>query len=369
MKIRYAVNARIPTHRAHGLQVMKTCEALVQAGADVELIVPKRPGTSPADPYAYYSVKPIFQITYLPTLEFFWRGYSRAFALQTLAFTLSLAWHLKRYVERDSVLYVRGELGWLLPLVSRAGFVWENHIKARRERSEARAVRRARGIVVVTKYYRDDLIRKYSLSPQSVLVAPDGVDLGQFGTAMNKREARTRLGLPQDKKLALYVGSDLPWKGLRYLREAGQFLPDEYEIVFVGSISSSDSGSNQRYVGLRQYEEIPVWLAAADALILTGDPASDTARHYTSPMKLFEYMAARRPIVASDLPSFRDVLSEETAVLVPPADPQALAEGIIRAVTGPDSQARVNAAREAVEQFSWPRRAERILAFIRNRES
>jgi len=366
MKIRYAINARIPIQRAHGLQVMKTCEALARAGADVELVVPRRYNAIMTDPFVYYAVEPIFTITYLPTFDLVRWGIPYAFALQTLAFTLSLAHYIKRHPD-DSVLYMRGELGWLLPLVSRVPFIWESHIKGRKSRAEARAIHHATGIVVVTMRYKEDLIKEYGLQADAVLVAPDGVDLKQFASGIKKAEARTRLGLPLEKTLVLYAGSDVPWKGLRYLREASRLLPEGYEVIFVGHMETAGRAGSQRFVGPRPYEEMPVWLAAADALVLTGDPASDTARYYTSPMKLFEYMAARRPIVATDLPSFRDILSEESAVLVTPGDAQALADGIIHAVNDTGRDMRVDKAWQAVQSYSWQCRAECILAFIRDR--
>ena len=158
MRILYAINARVPTPRAHGIQIMKTCEALARAGAEVELVVPRRYNPITEDPFSYYAVKPLFKITYLPTIDFAWRGVSYAFTLQTLAFALSLAWHLRRVRGDGTLLYVRGELGWLLPLVSRVPFIWENHIPARKKSAEARAVHHAKGIVVVTERYREDLL-------------------------------------------------------------------------------------------------------------------------------------------------------------------------------------------------------------------
>ncbi len=365
MKIRYAINARMPTPHAHGFQVMKTCEALARAGAEVELVVPRRHVFVKEDPFSYYAVEPIFTITYLPTIEFTWGGLSHFFALQTLAFSFMLARYVRRY-DDGSQLYLRGELGWLLPLMSRARFIWETHIP-QPPAKEARAIGHAQGVVVVTEQYQRDLVRDYMLSPSSILIAPDAVDLAEFSPDPGKSEARKRLGLPLDKKLAVYLGSDVPWKGLRYLREAAGLLPEDYEVVYVGLVNASGVDIHQRFVGMQPFRERALWLAAADVLVLTGDPSSETARYYTSPIKLFEYMAARRPIVAVDLPAFRDVLSFESAVLVTPGDPQALADGIVRAVNDADREARVERAWRAVQAYSWQCRAERILFFIRER--
>ncbi len=84
-------------------------------------------------------------------------------------------------------------------------------------------------------------------------------------------------------------------------------------------------------------------------------------------MKMFEYMVARRPIVASDLPSLREVLNEENAFLVKPDDAEALAKGIKEILE--DSQLAENLANKAfqdVQKYSWAKRVENILAFAKS---
>jgi glycosyltransferase involved in cell wall biosynthesis len=81
-------------------------------------------------------------------------------------------------------------------------------------------------------------------------------------------------------------------------------------------------------------------------------------------------MAARRPIVASDLPSVREILNERNAVLVKPGEPEALAEGIERALKDEELANRIaGKAYEDVQEHSWERRAARILNFIRGGRS
>ena len=90
------------------------------------------------------------------------------------------------------------------------------------------------------------------------------------------------------------------------------------------------------------------------------------SREHTSPLKLFEYMAAGRPIVASDLPSLREVLRHgDNAWLVQPDDPAALAQGIQHLLAEPALAARLAAqAQEEVQAYTWEQRAERILSFV-----
>ncbi|MEK7156510.1 MAG: glycosyltransferase, partial [Patescibacteria group bacterium] len=86
---------------------------------------------------------------------------------------------------------------------------------------------------------------------------------------------------------------------------------------------------------------------------------------FTSPLKLFTYMASGVPIVTSDLPSIREVVDEKSAFLVPADNPDALAEGIMQALENTeDATRRAGAARVLLPGYTWAKRAERILAFL-----
>jgi glycosyltransferase involved in cell wall biosynthesis len=116
-----------------------------------------------------------------------------------------------------------------------------------------------------------------------------------------------------------------------------------------------------QFTGLVPPAQVAGLLRAADVLVLPN-PASAISTRFTSPLKLFEYMAAGRPIVATDLPALREVLRDgETAVLVTPGDAAALAAGIERVITDAQLAGRLaSAARAAVDDYTWDRRAERL---------
>ena len=98
-------------------------------------------------------------------------------------------------------------------------------------------------------------------------------------------------------------------------------------------------------------------------------PPSDAIQPiHASPLKLFEYMAAGRAIVASDLPAWSDVVAHgETALLLPPDDVAAWSEAIDRLLSDSDLRERLGeiARNQALEQHTWDVRAARILAHIR----
>jgi glycosyltransferase involved in cell wall biosynthesis len=91
------------------------------------------------------------------------------------------------------------------------------------------------------------------------------------------------------------------------------------------------------------------------------------ARYFTSPLKLYEYMAAGLPIVASDLPSLREVLRhDENALLVPPDEPAALADSLGRLLTDAALGERLRRQAHAdVQGRTWSARAASVLSFLR----
>jgi glycosyltransferase involved in cell wall biosynthesis len=115
------------------------------------------------------------------------------------------------------------------------------------------------------------------------------------------------------------------------------------------------------FTGLIAPGAVPPLLASADILVLPNLPSSISSR-FTSPLKLFEYMAAGRAIVASDLPAIREVLRDGVnAVLVPPGDAEALAAALGRLAQDPALARRIAlAAFDDAAQYSWARRAARL---------
>jgi glycosyltransferase involved in cell wall biosynthesis len=107
--------------------------------------------------------------------------------------------------------------------------------------------------------------------------------------------------------------------------------------------------------------------AEADICLL---PLSDTAigSRYTSPLKLFEYMALGKPIVSADVPAIRSVLSSgESALLVPPGDIAALAAAVRKLMQQPAMAAELGGrARQLARRYSWQARAATLLRLAGN---
>ena len=384
MRILYFADIRFPLERANGIQTMETCHALAARGHDVRLIV--RPDThAPArDPFDYYGLP---RSTHLVVERAPVTGpqIARRVAYMSFAAGRALGAH------RADVLMTR-DLGTAalltrLPRAMRAPVVYESHGyapevaaalpdlvttakppgAARLKRLGAREAlvwRDAEGYVTITAGLADALARRFGPRTRMAIV-PDGVRL---------RTPRVWNPPPRSgRPLVGYAGHLYPWKGVDVLLDALARVPGVSGLIVGGHEAEGDRvrlearaaalgvGDRVMFTGHVTPGRVPELLGRTTILALPN-PASAISTHFTSPLKLFEYLAAGRAIVASDLPAIREVLQHEVnALLVQPGDPAALARAIERLVADPDTASRLaqRAFADAVE-YSWERRAERL---------
>lgn len=296
----------------------------------------------------------------------------------------NLAWKYLRYIQKNTftTVYCREEkvllfmmlynkLFFRIPLT----FCYElHHLVYMDVWWHKILLRKIDYIISITNAMKDALI-KYGYPKGRILVAPDAVDLALFDSEISKDEARKRLHLPLDKKIVMYTGDiDEPWKGVGTLYEASKGFDEEYLFVNIGSKphhveyfrSLYPDRSNFLLLGHKPHAEIPLYLKSADVVVLPNSGMNEISRVSTSPMKLFEYMASGTPIVASDLPSVREILNERNAILVEPDNLGSLSDGIARVLENPEqSEALAGQARREVEKYTWNKRAAEIARFIK----
>ncbi len=380
MKLLYIANARIPTEKAHGIQIMKMAEAFAAAGVAVELVLPRRHNRlGGLDSFPYYGIRRRFPIRFLPSLDVTRvRLFGHlAFVVQQTSFSLiAVAWLLG---QRADVYYFRDLLAasWFSRLSQRGAVVVEIHSVSLRHARRYRSLSRRVARLIAISHGVEDALAACGVAAEKITVAQDAVDLAAFERLPSRAEARAKLHLPAPAHLVVYAGNLFPWKGVDTLIEATPDLPEGTEVVIVGG--SPDHLERVRHfvraraiehvqlVGHRPPTEIPAYLAAADVLVLPTSAREPIGARFTSPLKLFEYMAAGRPIVASDVPSSREVLTEETVIFVQPDSASSLAEGLSRALRDPEFSVKISKkAQEVVKAYTWENRARFILASLTN---
>lgn len=364
MKIIYVANIRLPTEKAHGVQIMKTCESLVQSGAEVELLVTDRSTPITDDPFVYYGIATRFPITHIraPNALRFGR---LGFWFDTYVFARRCRAALRR--RTYDVVYGRDE-AVLAQLDSKQGsLVWETHTGAD-NRAVRTLIRDDVRILAISQGLKDFYIR-LGAPAERIVVARDAVDLEPFAHPESQALARARLGLPLDRKIAMYIGRLDGWKGSETLLEASTFLSEDVLVVIIGGEEQQIKRLQSEYprahfVGFRPYREIADNQAAADVLIIPNTGRDPVSVHFTSPLKLFTYMASGKPIVASDLPSIREVVNDDSVYFFTPDDPQSLARTISEVLHDEHSHERVAHARQVVSSYTWSARAQKILQIL-----
>lgn len=365
----YITFARIPTEKAHGSQIVHMCEAFAKRGMDVELILPKRSNALQAeDLFSFYGVEKLFRVTHVPIIDMLILG-RFGYYLTVASFVLSAKWHVwRRGIQ--GIIYTRDALlSLLFP-----GCVVELHDAPQvPSRVWGRLLHRASACIVKTTHLKS-VVTSNGIHERAVMVVGNGVDVAAFDKVGDSLVIRRQLGLPLDKKIVLYIGSFFThaWKGVDVLLEAIAYLPPDTHAVLVGG-SLDDVVRIKKQCGVERLtvraavpqNEVATWIKMADALVLPNKSGYTASDLYTSPLKLFEYMVSGIPIVASDLPSIREIATPEEVLFVEPNDPRALAEGIIRVLQDPHlgSRLRKNAYRKGIE-YTWENQAGKILTFI-----
>lgn len=371
MRLFYVAHIRVPSEKAHTFQIFRMCAAFAAAGAEVTLVVPDRRNFLPENPFLFYGVPHSFQIIRLPVVDTIgsrWLPGHLALGIALLSFLSSTRRFLRK--ESDAVIYTR-EL-WLLPFLHNCGcfLAFECHDFPARFLAYARWALRQPDVVFATT---DALATRLSsmVKCARVPVYRNGVD-ATFLAAPERNNARQRLGLPQDRSLVVYTGQLHAWKGIETLLRASALLPTTVRCVVVGGTDDAIAAWQKKipdarvqFVGQRPRQEMPLWLAAADVCVLPNSAMTRESQEFTSPIKLFEYLAAGCTVVASDLPSIREIVGQHPAVtFVPPDDAAALAVSLQAALSRPQwtSQDAADTQRQAFfENYSWDARAKKIL--------
>jgi glycosyltransferase involved in cell wall biosynthesis len=371
-KIIYAANYRLPTEKAHGFQIAKMCESFGDLGFDVTLLLPtKKHNPVVKDLFSYYGLRKTFKVKRISTPDFFtWKFVpsSFRFLLQSAWFALAM---LFRKIDPEAIYYLRNpELVWVLKFRGVLKVIFEAHMLPKKKRFYKACVKDADLIPCNSKGTMKAL---QDIGIGNLILSPNGVDIEAFESAPEKEKARQDLNIPLGKKVVLYAGHLYAWKGVGTLLEAAKLdTSNETLFYFVGGKTDEIEKLKQEmsvgglshivFIEHVEHSIIPVYLKASDVVVLPNSKKSEESVAFTSPIKMFEYMASGTPIVAADLPSIREVLHDDSASFFTPDSASSLKEKIGLLLTDKELAKRLaEFARKEAGQYTWTNRAKKIL--------
>lgn len=375
MKVAYLSASVLPSRAANSVHVVKMCQALVDNGHAVTLFAPNvKIGTElgVSDIYAYYGVKPNFLIQKKAWYKYFGRFYLSGFLSALTAFRGGYDIVLARCLPSAlfSALFNIPVIFEFHQPISDSGRLssFNDFLFKRLIRSNSFI-----GFVSITYALEKHFLEHYPELEGRICVAPDGSDPFpmQFKAApLPSRPDRLQVG---------YVGQLYAGKGMEVVSKLCELAPFADFHVVGGLQSDIDkwltvlSGiKNITFHGFVPPSETSGFIAALDVLLLpnqhkiTWHKAGGDIGQWTSPLKMFEYMSAGKPIVSSDIPVLREVLRDEhNALLCPPDDIESWVAALRRLE---DRSLRKKLGAQALKDFTdlytWRRRAQKILNIV-----
>jgi glycosyltransferase involved in cell wall biosynthesis len=371
------------------------CESFASQGIMVTLLYQKRNNQQlearAGNVFEYYAIKNSFTMKKLYCLDnaLLEKLHSGIwFYVTTISYLLTAAMYLIRNRKFIDIIYCRDvfslALFALLQPVLKLPVFYEAHTFPHKLTGlHVGCLNKMNGLIVLTEQLRTVLFKK-GVHDSKIAVAHDGVDLRHFQNAhFRGAQIREQMGIPPGSTLIGYVGRFVTMeqeKGIKDLLESMRYLPDYSGstcVAFIGGpmkhvpayykiIEELRLDRNRFYFhDLVPVSEVPAYLAACD-IVAMSFPWTPHYAYHMSPLKMFEYMAAEKPILATQLPSVMEVLVDgKNAVLVEPDNPKALAQGIRRIMEDKEFSRRISAqARQDVITYTWEERAQKILCFI-----
>ncbi|MBF0456472.1 MAG: glycosyltransferase family 4 protein [Nitrospirae bacterium] len=388
MTIFYPVPESMLTARARFIQIINTAHALAKAGAAVKLLT-GRPNcsnysdgqTRQENLLSHYGLQhhPNLEIVFLPMIR-------KDEALPSVPFSIGMVFNaaLLLYLFRqrkttDSIIFVRhlrtAHLLLCLRSLHRMPVVFEAHEifhltteKKRKlerlKRQERKVYKEAGAVVAITERLRADLIKMFSLERIPSITIPDAA-----------RGDISETALPYEgRRFIFYAGGLYRWKGVDLLIGAMRQFPDETLVIAGGGERLNELRAMAESMGLAKRITFTGQLSHTDVIrkylreakIAVIPNLTESVSMYSSPLKMFEYMALNVPIAASDIPGIREILTDgKDAVFFTPGDCQSLTAALKTLIDNPVKAKQIAAAGRALsEGFTYEQRAKRMIDFL-----
>jgi len=219
----------------------------------------------------------------------------------------------------------------------------------------------------------DNYWRQLGLPGSKLMALHDGFSAEKYAIVLDKSTVRRKLDIPINEKVAMYVGSLYPDREIENIINVAKRIPnivfyiiggpEKYRRYYLNMITNNNL-LNVKLLGQVSHDLVPSYLFSADILLALWSRKVPTI-NYCSPLKIFEYMASKRTIVAHDFITIREVLENgKDALLVDPDDPEHLYQTIKNIVKDKPNNLGKSAREKAFKKYTWQHRTNQIIKRI-----
>lgn len=356
MKILYCSYSQIPSHFANSIAVMKQCDSL-NSLTELRSILINGCNANGDNVFSLYGVKP-FPLILLPK----WVLRHNEFWLKV--FVLVYAW-----IYRPDVVYSRDILlnDWLcrfhinniceIHQLDQENYnfslIYKKILRRIMEKRELQA------IVCISKSLAEECL-EFGVPKKKLAVLHSGIDLVECANI----EPAKIPDFFQPHPLAAYVGSLQKGKGIELILQMAELAPDINFLIVGGSQGQISESKNLKHIPQLSHKKALSYMKAADFLLL---PLTEQSYKFHSPLKLFEYMAMGKTVIASDNVDIREIITPlETGMLADSTQPEDFIKKIKLVYENPQLKKTLEEnSKRQVTQFTWKIRSQKIIALVR----
>ncbi len=233
-----------------------------------------------------------------------------------------------------------------------------------------------KGLITISTTLKEEFI-KMGIAEEKILVLEDAVELDKYNSIKkSKIELKKLLNLPTNKKIIMYTGSIIEGRGIDTILDSANFLEDKNLIFYIIGGSAKDIKKWEYYKKRKKKEievkflefienrKIPLYHKAADILLAPYSIKCSTV-DWMSPIKLFEYMASKVPIIASDVKRIKEICKNHECLFFNHDNPHDLAKKIKEIISNEDlRRILIENSYNSVKNYTYKKRCQKIIDFF-----
>jgi glycosyltransferase involved in cell wall biosynthesis len=359
-KLLYVRNTQLDRYGANKIQIASMCKAFSKSGLLVTFF---GLGKSISDAKSLHRISDEFEIIFL-------KPFRLILPFSAVIENLRLFFRFLKIKKQFDFLVTRDILFTFLAsfFFPKNNIVMELHklpqkiwwIKVLRKTTQ-----RINSLIVISEGLKQSVLEK-KFSEEKIVVLHDGVDLEKFDITMSQEDARKKSGLPLSGTIISYVGSTNTNRDLDTLIKASESLPDIYFAIYGSNKPYLEkSAQKQNNIILGGYTLTPEIIYRASDILFAGYTNKISTINCMSPLKIFEYMASKKPTIIADFPRTREILSDDETYFYKSEDSESIVAKIKEIAEAKNkSEEKSNKAFDKVKNYTWKERARKIISLV-----